>query len=357
MSKHDIPNKVWILSLILAASILLYTGVRFIQILTYSVFFYYCSRPIYSYLETKISESYVSVFITLAVTTFPVILFGVYVIQLTITELNKILQSYSLPLESIIPAEYLELTLLIRDPLSLETLIQNPAEYGIYTQLLDITVIAAGYVSDLFLNSILFVIIVSFFLLYDTKIGLWLSRVLGPFFSNWDDLAVNIDRDLKSVFLGNILNGIITAFFAIVFFSLFSYATPEPINMYYPVLFGIIAGFASLIPVVGIKLVYVPVTVLLSWQIYAAEVIELWPFIALYIIISSVGIDFIPDMIIRPYITAKSVPILLLLFAYISGTIIFGFYGFFLAPIILIVLYNYNKYEFTSVISELNMSR
>jgi predicted PurR-regulated permease PerM len=102
-------------------------------------------------------------------------------------------------------------------------------------------------------------------------------------------------------------------------------------------LFGIIYGFASLIPVVGGALMWIP------FMIYELSKgnIESALFIALYsiIVISVIADTFIKPMIIK-YINTKLVTIdtklneIVIFFAIIAGLSTFGFWGMILGPAI-----------------------
>ena len=49
-------------------------------------------------------------------------------------------------------------------------------------------------------------------------------------------------------------------------------------------------------------------------------------------------LDILPQSFVQPYISGRQLNPMLLLFAYILGPILFGWYGFFLMPIIAVLL-------------------
>lgn len=98
------------------------------------------------------------------------------------------------------------------------------------------------------------------------------------------------------------------------------------------VLLGFLTGIASLIPVVGATLVWLPTA------LYVLVTVEIWRGVALLIwgvlAISSV------DNFVRPLVIGGRVqiPTLLLLFALLGGLQVYGFLGVFVAPVVVAVL-------------------
>ena len=96
-----------------------------------------------------------------------------------------------------------------------------------------------------------------------------------------------------------------------------------------PVTLGALAGFSSLIPIVGTSLVWLPAA------IYLMTAVHLWKGIAL--ILWGALIVGSSDHVVRPLIVQGRVEIhpLLLLFAMFGGLNVFGFLGIFIGPIVL----------------------
>ncbi len=102
-----------------------------------------------------------------------------------------------------------------------------------------------------------------------------------------------------------------------------------------PTLLGALTGAASLIPVVGMKIVYIPVTVLLAVEAALTDPSPSGSRSPTRV--SLVVVDTIPDFLIRPYVSGDLTHVGLLMFAYILGPIAFGFYGIFLGPMLLVL--------------------
>jgi predicted PurR-regulated permease PerM len=111
------------------------------------------------------------------------------------------------------------------------------------------------------------------------------------------------------------------------------------------------------------KLVYVPVAGYLAGVQYLSADPVWWPVVA-FVLLSFVVVDTIPDLIIRPLISGGSpsarvdrtppfvhlslngeggLHVGLIMFAYIFGPILFGWYGLFLGPMALVAITHFAK--------------
>jgi len=112
---------------------------------------------------------------------------------------------------------------------------------------------------------------------------------------------------------------------------------------------GLLAGVASLIPIVGMKLVYVPVTLYLGAVSYLADPSTLW-FTAVFVAVSFVVVDTIPDLVLRPFVSGRTLHVGAVMIAYTLGPLLFGWYGIFLGPIILVLLANFSRHVLSILI-------
>ena len=98
-----------------------------------------------------------------------------------------------------------------------------------------------------------------------------------------------------------------------------------------PVVWGVVMGFVSLIPVVGAALVWVPAAI---WLMLSGEVGRG----VILVLVGALGISMV-DNILRPLLLAgrTSVSGLVVFFGLLGGVALFGFVGLVLGPIILVV--------------------
>jgi predicted PurR-regulated permease PerM len=190
-------------------------------------------------------------------------------------------------------------------------------------------------VTGFFLN-LFIIIVVTYYLLVDgARIREWLLR--------FDDNAIireyleAVDRELEAVFFGNLLNVIATSLIAIAVFRGYNVVVPAGAQVPYPTLAGGLTGIASLVPVVGMKIVYVPVTLAAGAGVVMGGDQSLLPYVVGFFVLAVVVVDTIPDLVLRPILSGDATHVGLLMLAYTLGPIVLGFYGFFFAPIVLVV--------------------
>ncbi len=152
-----------------------------------------------------------------------------------------------------------------------------------------------------------------------------LKRLAGERGERILDLTANVTRGVVYGLIGTaIVQGIMTTF------GLWVAGVPNA------VLFGVIAGIISILPV-GAPLVWIPASL---WLFGQGE----WGwgvFLALY---GGLGISS-ADNIIRPWFISKGadLPLLLTLLGALGGVLAFGFLGLFLGPVLLAVGYSLVK--------------
>jgi hypothetical protein len=66
----------------------------------------------------------------------------------------------------------------------------------------------------------------------------------------------------------------------------------------------------------------------------------LW-FPAVFFAVSLVVVDTIPDLVLRPYVSGRNLHVGLVMLAYIFGPLLFGWYGIFLGPMILVLVVHF----------------
>ena len=136
---------------------------------------------------------------------------------------------------------------------------------------------------------------------------------------------------------GNLLNVIATALIAITVYHGYNAAVPAQVAVPYPTLAGALTGVASLIPVVGMKVVYLPLAVITALPALMSGDQTLLVYVGLFLVVVVVVVDTIPDIVLRPLLSGKTTHVGLLMLAYTLGPVVLGFYGLFFAPIVLVV--------------------
>jgi predicted PurR-regulated permease PerM len=314
--------------------IVAYAVVAFIAPVVFAVFLYYAVRPIFSFLDRFGLPRSLRAVLSLVLFGVPFLVLLTYTVAVIAAELESFLQSRGL-LESARVRIVEELNVAELDTAELETLLFETESLPSVDVLLDVTVTATSAVGSTFFQGVIIVAAV-YYMLVD-----------GPPFVDWfldtfdDDgvlrrYVVEVDSELSETMFGNIATIFVTGIMAILTFYGFNLLVPSTIEVPYPALVGSLVGVATLIPVVGIKLVYVPIVFGLGARAWVAGTPDLLLPVGVLLVVSAVFLDFIPDIFARAQFSGDRTHNGLLILTYLMGPALFGFYGLFLAPIVLI---------------------
>jgi predicted PurR-regulated permease PerM len=314
--------------------IVAYAVVVFIAPVVFAMFLYYAVRPIFCFLDRFGLPRSLRAVLSLVLFGVPFLVLLTYTVAVIAAELESFLQSIGF-LESARVRIVEELNVAELDAAELETLLSETESLPSVDVLLDVTVTATSAVGSTFFQGVIIVAAV-YYMLVD-----------GPPFVDWfldtfdDDgvlrrYVVEVDSELSETMFGNIATIFVTGIMAILTFYGFNLLVPSTIEVPYPALVGSLVGVATLIPVVGIKLVYVPIVFGLGARAWVAGTPDLLLPVGVLLVVSAVFLDFIPDIFARAQFSGDRTHNGLLILAYLMGPALFGFYGLFLAPIVLI---------------------
>ncbi|WP_430503985.1 AI-2E family transporter [Haloparvum sp. PAK95] len=322
---------------ILVAIVLGAMAYQFIAPLTVSIFLYYSTRRYYKWLRKLRLPARVRASIVLGSLAIPLLILVSYAVVLLAIESRRFIAQYSL---IDVAAENLEWFGGIDDVPSftiqgfyqayrageLAPFIEFASEHATFLTTL---------FSSFFLNMFIVVIVTYYLLIDGGRIREWLLR--------FDDEAIireyleAVDSELEAVLFGNLLNVIAISLLAIGTFRGYNAFAPAAAQVPYPALMGTLTGIASLIPVVGMKIVYVPLTLIAAVPVILAGQTSMLVYVLGFLIVAVVVVDTVPDLLLRPLLSGENTHVGLLMLAYTLGPVVLGFYGIFFAPIVLVV--------------------
>lgn len=317
----------------------------FIGTFVFGIFIYYATRPAFNRIYRRLPKRTIvgrdprrtiAAVLALLVLALPAIALLGYTVAIALQEAANLQQVDLGPLEGLI-APYVNISGIVENPA--EILKQNGGVEAIQRT----GTAALGYLGILGTGLLhLFVMFaLAFYLLRDgPKLSRWALRY-GDEQGVLRSYARAVDADFRSIFFGNILNAIITGAIGSISYSLLNLTAPAGLAIPYPALTGLLAGAASLIPVVGMKLVYVPVLGYLGFK--AALSGTGFSFVFLFFVVSFVIVDSVPDFFLRPYVSGRNLHVGMVMFAYILGPLLFGWYGIFLGPMILVLVMHFAR--------------
>ncbi len=321
-----------------------YVLLAFVTVVVFSVFLYYAVRPIFRFLERTGLGRRVRAVLALVLFGVPFLVLIAYSVAILAIEIQDFVQEdFSTQIAD-------ELNIGGFDLSAVETATSGEDPQVAVDSLVDAVVGAAGAVGSAFAQ-LLLVVIITYYLLVDGP------RLVEWLLGTYDAPGVArryveaVDDELSIALFGNIVNVFVTAIIAIAVFLIYNVLVASTVAVPYPALVGALVGVGSLIPVIGIKLVYVPLTVGLGVNAWMADEPELLGPVAVLFVVSAVVLDFIPDFLIRALVSSEETHTGLLVISYILGPAVFGFYGLFLAPILLVCTTNAVKILLPYVVS------
>ncbi|SEA10081.1 Predicted PurR-regulated permease PerM [Haloplanus vescus] len=334
----------WSFGLVLGAA-LVYVVHTFIGTFVFGVFIYYATRPIYRRLKRRIRPPSLAAAVSLVALALPALALIVYALSIALDELLKYVNEGAFD-PTRWPLVDQDLLGSIADPATLLEL--DPNQYltsqGIRS-LVSSLGSAVDTVAFVGVGAVhLFVMLaLAFYLLRDGhRLGRWTVRKFGDDRGVLEAYARAVDRDFKAIFFGNILNAVLTGSIGVLAFSILNVYAPPGLAIPAAPLVGLLAGVASLIPIVGMKLVYIPVALYLAAMGVLTDPSGLW-FVALFAGVAFVIVDTIPDLVLRPYVSGRSLHVGSLMIAYTFGPLLFGWYGIFLAPMLLVLVIHFAR--------------
>jgi predicted PurR-regulated permease PerM len=335
----------WAVGLALATA-LVYVLYRFVGTFVFAVFLYYATRPVYKRVRRRVEQPTLAAGLSLVIFLLPSVLLVSYTLSIAFGQFQRVAGRAEELARSGELAQYEEL---LGPYLEASALVTRPEELlagGGVEVAGEMLLVSVKYLGTLaiFGMHVFVILAVAFYLLRDDQhLVRWFTRRFADDQGVLDEYLTVVDKDFNNIFFGNILNAAITAIIGAIVYTLLNVVSPEGIAIPYAALLGLLTGVASLVPVVGMKLVYVPVgTYLFALPLLNSRPEVTWFPIA-FAALSFVVVDTIPDIVLRPYVSGRTLHIGALMLAYILGPLLFGWYGLFLAPMILVLVVHFAR--------------
>jgi predicted PurR-regulated permease PerM len=308
----------WTLGFALAAAVLFVLH-SFVGTFVFGLFLYYATRPIYRRIRTRIRPQSLAAAVALFVLALPALALVAYTGGVAVSELFRLtdeglfdLSRYPFTAEQLSALTDFE-ELLTIDP-SVVTLQQVQRAVSSIGSAGDVVAFVGIGLVHLFA-----MIALAFYLLRDDRtFSRWFRTRIADDRGVMEAFLAGVDRDFNNIFFGNILNAVLTGTIAVVVYSLLNLIAPPQVAIPAAALAGLFAGVASLVPVVGMKLVYVPITVYLGVASSLSAPDTLW-FAAVFFTVSFVVVDTIPDLVLRPYVSGRHLHVGAVMIAYTLG--------------------------------------
>jgi predicted PurR-regulated permease PerM len=331
----------WWLAVLALAALLTYVLLDVVGTLALGVFVYYVVRPLNERVARHLpSDAAASV--TFVGVVVPLVAVVGYVVAVAARELLAAFGGRSEPVSSLV-APYLGLESLSgARQTAVEAALDRPlavvsANSDVARRAADALLALLGAASG-----VLFVLFVAgavaYFLLQDgDRCYRWCHEYLFAEESVLDAYLRAVDRDLETVYLGNVFSVVVVAFSAAVVYNAYNLLAPAAVEMPIPTALALATGLASFVPIVVGKLVYVPLTGGLSVAALRTD-----PGLVAYpvglFLVALVCLDIVPQTVVRPYLSGRDLHTGATMLSYVLGATVFGWYGLFVGPLVLVLV-------------------
>ncbi len=342
----DGRNSIWGYYGIVLAVVLFLLVAPFRDVFAYSLFVYYIARPFYNIVRRITRWRMFSALFSLVIVILPIMVITVYTLNVGAIEVAK----YGENIPDDEKSQYVEM---ITDKINVSGDFSDPwnslsgigQDKELISSVLNLFNQSIGYFFSFlgFVFNVFLVFLISFYLLKDGD-RLRRSSFENIFYSQRvaHEYFAAVDKALFRVFFGNILNAIVTAVLAIAVYSVFNMYAPVHLQLPYPILLAILTGVASLVPMIGVKLVWIPTVVYLAVSSFIADsLFSDAVYILAFLAAVNIVVDMIPDFALRPFVSAKGVHTGAMMLSYIFGPVVFGISGIFIGPMILVLVAKY----------------
>jgi predicted PurR-regulated permease PerM len=311
--------------------------VSFIGTFIFGVFVYYGIRPLHDRLRARVARRGVTASMAILFVVLPVLIVLGYAGTVAIREFAAIAgPNVTSAVLSRLFSDPADVGAIPRSPMAFLGRVENFSQLrGFVVQGLD-TLGAIGNAGLHLTLSLSF----AFFLLRDgPHLSAWFREDIAGTGSVSEAYLRAVDADLEKVYFGNVLTVLLVGATAVGIYHGFNLLAPSGLRIPFPTLLALLTGLATFVPLVVGKLVYLPVSAYLGWRaLQSGAGTGEFVFVGGFAVVAFLVLDLVPQTFVRPYLSGRSLHPGLVLFAYILGAALFGWYGLFVGPFIAVLV-------------------
>jgi predicted PurR-regulated permease PerM len=321
-----------------------YVVLSFLGTLVLGIFIYYATRPAFRHIHRRVDGRGLAAALTMLTVAIPAMGVVGWVVLEALQELGPTLINY----ESLIDP-YVDFSAFREDPWkTVLSLLQDPES----ASLREAISTAIAYLRTLAqaLAHLFLAVALAYYLLRDQhRIRDWFVAEAGGRDTAAYAYAASIDRDLETIYFSNVLLVALVSVLSLVTYHAFNVLAPVALTIPFPTALALATGLASLVPLVVGKIVYVPLTAYLGWV--AAQIPEVsLAYPVVLFVHCLLFLDLIPMTFLLPKIAGRETHVGLVMFGYIIGTMLFGWYGLFLGPLVIVLVVQAGRIVFSELL-------
>jgi len=335
-------DRTWWVLILALAGMALFVAYSFVGTLSFGLFLYYAVRPINSRVESYVDSSGTTAGLTMFAVVVPLLALIGYVGFIAVSNLDTLLdpgiRSLIEPYVSVEIGRLSDVSERLSNP---RQLLARLRENGL-GQVIGAAVGVVQMIANGIVHLFLMLALVYYLLADDERISSWFRESVGERSTAYAYLAA-VDTDLATVYFSNIVFMSLIGILSVLTYTVYNLFAPAALHVPLPIVLGVLTGVASIVPIVVGKLVYIPVVGYLYVTALAGTG-DLLIYPTALLAVSFLFLDFIPLTFVLPYIAGRNLHRGLMIFAYIGGTILFGWYGIFLGPVLVVGAFHLVRY-------------
>jgi len=334
----------WWLFAVVLAGVLAFVGWVFLPWIVFGIFIYYVSRPIAQRLRRRIDNPTLTALVTLLVIVGPILTVFAGVIIVALGQLAAFVsgEAFTTMIESLqldvagetLPTDPVGIVMAALD------LYQTTSIRGLFTSVSRTLGTTAATTFNLSL-SLLF----AFFLLaYDDVLVEWFHTTLAGDDSEVSRYLAAVDSGLGSIYFGYTLTIFVIILLTGVLYNLFNLVAPPGLEIPLTVLLAVLTGLFTIVPLLGRTIVYLFIVLYLAVIAIQTDPRTLW-FPIGFLLVMTLLFDQSVRAYIRPKLSGQQFEMAFVMFAYLLGPALFGWWGIFFGPFLMVVIVRFVRLE------------
>ncbi len=329
------PELKWWIAGLIVFGIIATVAFTFLPWVVLGLFIYYVARPINRRLSTRIRRENLSAAISLLLIVVPIVLFLGVFLSIAISQFAAFATSNAAT--QLLQQLPINVGTIPNDPNQLlDTATKTLKEPSVQSALTGAQTFVGAIASSMFMMFLS--LLLGFFLLVsDERLARWgKEQILGNDALSIDYLAA-VDEGLNSIYFGYTLTIFVIMILTAIIYNVFNFFAPGNLLIPVTILLAVITGIFTLVPLVGRSVIYLAIAAFLALGAIQLNPTFLW-YPLVFFLFMTLAFDNIVRTYIRPYLSGKMFHLSLVMFAYLLGPILFGWYGIFLGPLLMVIV-------------------
>ncbi|WP_416841390.1 AI-2E family transporter [Haloferax sp. DFSO52] len=324
----------WAFALVVG-SVLVFIGWVYLPWIIFGLFIYYVARPIETRVERFAPSKNIAAVVTLLLVVVPIVVILGTAILLTVAEISRFLTTEVVAqINAFLPVA---IGALPDDPVELVRQLGELFSGGAIQDAFGSLSRTVGSVASGLFNAFLSLLFAFFLLREDDRLVAWFHANIADENSEVVRYLSAVDEGLESVYFGYTVTIFVVIILSALVYLGFNLIAPAGLEIPAPIPLAVITGLFTIVPLVGRSIVYAIVTAYLVIVALQSNPSSLW-FPLLFVVVMELPFDNLIRIYIRPALSGRLFPMALIVFAYLVGPPLFGWYGIFYGPFLMVAV-------------------